>query len=335
MYKKRIKAWNLSKHIKAQEKDALIAKLVQGTSGSTSIRHDKLIRHAKSRVKSGSLTHSSLKKVQTSRNPETSILRSRPGESRLDLRDTVSPPLFDPALKRPMLNALKHSPFLSPAQPLAKFELFLKSMQAVIRKEHSEWLTGQQQAPDTIFLGLVKGISHWRRNDSAAARAFFAEAAQNFDQDLHQPGVAVSRITYCVSSIVWGSIRELIFLQFSQFMANAAMETLGRHSPLTIILRQLQEQQSIDEQIAIWACALDGYAISKESNSQTVEHWYNMAQRRWRWCQSSGLHDLAVKHRDEALMELRQIDELTVEREMQAQQDFDTAEPNDPPTDPT
>lgn len=88
---------------------------------------------------------------------------------------------------------------------------------------------------------------------------------------------------------------------------------------MTIVLRHLQTEQSVEAQLRIWACALDDYQITE----QNVEHWWNMAQRRWQWCWRSGHDDLAAQYCHHALNEARRIDKLTIEMESQAQCDLD------------
>jgi hypothetical protein len=322
MYKKRIKLWGFSKHVKAKEKDKVIAKVVQGTARPNSIRPDKLVRYAKSRVKSGSLSSSNLKKIQKSVSAEASEASSDQNDRELTPRRPST--LLSRSAGTSIASTSIFSPSSPPAQPYEHFELFLKSMQAVIWKERIEYLQGPRRRPDTIFAGLSAGLVLWRQSNGGEAVQLFRRAAQNFNDDLQQRVVA--RIAYCISSIVWGSIHEDLFMGFAAFMAKAAMEKLGPRHPLTIILQQLHELPSIEQQRRIWDCALDGYELSQKSTTEEIDHWFNMAQRRWRWCKHSGLHDYALQHRDEALLQLKKIGQLTVEREVETQQDFEGLE---------
>ena len=315
MYKKRLKAWGLSKHVKADEKEKALVQLLCNaptTTSSDPIRHDKLVRHAKSRAKSGALDSRYLSRI---------LKRDRFYEHK---RPTLRPS----SMKHNTVTNVRHSAtksaFLprSPALPdgLADFDLFLRAMQALIEREREEWLTGQQISPDAIFDALTKGMAYWRNNAFAAARRSFGRAAQNMTEDVQGTVVLVSRITYCISSIIWGSGREPVFQRFAQFMANAALEVLGQRCPLTIVLQHLQSEQSTDAQLAIWACALDGYQVSE----QNVDHWWDMAQRRWRWCRRSGMNDRAARYCNHAMIEVRRINKLTDEMELEAQNDLES-----------
>ncbi|KAF2128127.1 hypothetical protein P153DRAFT_397988 [Dothidotthia symphoricarpi CBS 119687] len=298
MYKKRLKAWGLSKQVKSDEKEKALARILQNetfTSDHVPVRHDKLVRYAKSRVKSGALDSHHLRSL-TRRHIVVSGYRHAATEMSSMPRSLALPGQF------------------------AGFDVFLRAMQALIERERREWLTGWQTSPDAIFSALSKGMSLWRNNAFAAARISFGQAAQRTVEDLQGTEVSVSRITYCISSILWGAERELVFRKFAEFMANAALEVLGPRCPMTVVLRHLQREQSVDAQVRIWACALDGYQISE----QNVQHWWNMAQRRWRWCWRSGKLDLAAQYCRLAMSEARRIDRLTVEMESEAQHDLES-----------
>ncbi|KAF1849196.1 uncharacterized protein K460DRAFT_415609 [Cucurbitaria berberidis CBS 394.84] len=300
MYKKRLKAWGLSKQVKSDEKGKALARILglhsePVTGDHVPVRHDKLVRYAKSRIKSGALESHHL--------------------SRLTNRYTVVTDYRYAAAEMPSVPR-------SPALPdqFAGFDVFLRAMQTLIKREQGEWLTGRQTSPDAIFGALTKGLSLWRNNAFAAARQSFGQAAHKTMEDLQSTEVSVSRITYCISSILWGSERELVFQKFVEFMINAALEVLGPRCPMTIVLQHLQADQSLDAQVSIWACALDDYKISE----QNVEHWWNMAQRRWRWCWRSGKFDLAARYCSHAMSETRRINKLTIDMELEAQHDLDS-----------
>jgi hypothetical protein len=70
-----------------------------------------------------------------------------------------------------------------------------------------------------------------------------------------------------------------------------------------IVMKNLQTEHSLDAQAEIWAGALGDHVISE----QTVDHWLNMAQRRWRWCKRSGMSDLAACYYAHARDELQRI----------------------------
>ncbi|KAF2814156.1 uncharacterized protein BDZ99DRAFT_516765 [Mytilinidion resinicola] len=315
MYKKRLKAWGLSKQVKADEKEKALAKILHNEpliNESNPIRHDKLVRYAKSRVKSGALDSHHLSRMM-----------KRDGRDHYE-RQTLQPG----AIRHPIVTGFFHAATeassvpRSPALPdrFAELDVFLRAMQALIGREREEWLTGRQISPDAIFSALIKGMAYWRKNAFAAARWSFGQAAKKMTEDLHGTVVSVSRITYCISSILWGSERELVLQKFAEFMANAALEVLGQRCPLTIVLQQLQREQSIDTQLTIWSCALDDYQISE----QNVDHWWNMAQRRWRWCRRSGKMDLAARYCGDAMSEARRINKLTSKMELEAQDDLES-----------
>lgn len=320
MYKKRFRGWKLAKHIKADQKERVLTNLLHNgpsTAESGQIRHDKLVRYAKSRARSGALDSQDLERI---------VYRDQhQGDSRPSIRV--------PAVRRNVSGVGRHtaahrserslSPFLprSPALPdeLESFDRFLRAMQLLIVREREEWLTGLQQNPDVIFTSLTNGLTYWRGNAYPAARKSFGWAARKLTEDIRGSDVLVSRITYCISSIIWGGQREVVFQKFAQFMADVALEVLGPMSPMTVVLQHLQMEQSLDAQIAIWACALDDYQISNEN----VEHWWNMAQRRWRWCRRSGRVDLAENYCRRATNEVRGIHRLTSEMESETQQELD------------
>lgn len=306
MYKKRIKAWGLSKHIKADEKEKAIAKLIQNEPTAFEcdpIRYDKLVRYAKSRAKSGALDSHYLSRIvkQTGHS-----VHKEPPLS----HHTITDPTF-----------LPRSPAL-PDGP-AGLDLFLRAMRALIERERGEYLIAQRGPPNAIFDPLREGMAYWRSNAFAAARTSFTRAAQNVADDLSANIVKVSRITYCISSIMWGPKREPVFQMFAQFMANVARDVLGHACPLTIVLRHLQREQSTDTQVTIWACALDGYQVS----GQNLDHWWNMARRRWQWCQRNGMIDLAARYCALALTEVRRINKLTSGMELEAQHDLESIVP--------
>ena len=294
MYKKRLKAWGLTKQIKADEKEKVLEKILHDepiTTDHAPIRHDKLVRYAKSRVRSGALDSHHL--------------------SRITKRLTAVAGIRHAAIEVPV----PRSPGL-PTQ-FAEFDVFLRSMQTMIRRERGEWLTGRQFSSDAIFGALTNGMTLWRANSFAAARESFGLAARKTMEDLQR--VTVSRIAYCVSSILWGSEREPVFRKFTEYMVKAAIEVLGPRSPLTIVVQYVYNEPSVEAQVRIWACALDDYQISE----QNFEHWWNMAQRRWRWCWCSRKLDLATQYCSQAMDEARRINRLTPEMEMEAQRDLD------------
>ncbi|RVX72834.1 hypothetical protein B0A52_03187 [Exophiala mesophila] len=320
MYKKRFRGWKLAKHIKAEEKEMVLANLLHNTSSTAEsghIRHDKLVRYAKSRARSGDLDSHDLERI---------VHRDQqPGNSRSIIRI--------PAVKCKVSGFGRHSGphrtekpstiFLprSPAPPdeLDSFDRFLRAMQMLIVRERQEYLTGLQQSPDVIFTSLSNGLAYWRGDAYPAARKSFGWAARKLTEDIRGSDVFVSRITFCISSIIWGGRREEVFQKFSEFMAKVALEVLGPMSPLTIVLQHLQTEQSLDAQVAIWACALDDYQVTNEN----LEHWWNMAQRRWRWCRRSGKVDLAERYCRRATNQVREVNLLTSEMESEAQQDLD------------
>lgn len=316
MYKKRMSAWGFTKHVKSNEKDTVIAKLLKSDTAVTQpnpIRHDKLVRHAKSRAKSGALDSRNLSKI---------VKRGLHHESRRHkiAASTTGHTTAAVAIKKSRSPSTSGSLTRSPAPPdqFADFDLFLRAMQSIIEKERGEWLVGQHLSPSIIFDSLDEGLTYWRKDDTDAAIAAFSRASQLFNRDLYAPDVAVSRIAYCVSSIVWGSVREPIFLQFAQFMATAALEALGPKCPLTIVLQRVREEQNLDAQLAIWACALHGYQVTE----QNLQHWWSMAQRRWRWCLGSKMTDTAAGYKLHALIEVRRINMLTKAMELEAERDF-------------
>ena len=314
MYKKRLKAWGLSKHVKANEKEKALEVILhkeQSTAEPYQVRHDKLVRYARSRFRSGALDRDDLtivKHMAHNDKDELSILRPH---SLRHTSTTDSHHLTVQAASPPRSLILPDGP--------AHFDLFLRSMHAVIEREREEWLLVQQHSADTIFVALSKGLTHWHAGALTAACQSFGEAAQKVAEDIEGPVVLVSRITYCISSIVWGFNHEPVFLQFAHFMAKAAIEKLGHGCPMTVMLKHLRREKSLDAQLAIWACALDDYQISE----QNVEHWWNMAQRRWRWCSTSGKMELAARCCSHAMNEARRIGRLTSEMESEAQHELE------------
>lgn len=317
MYKKRLKAWGVSKHVKADEKEKALVNLLHKEPTATElsqVRHDKLVRYAKSRVKSGTLdSHGLTMVMDLARHHKHGRLKVQP----VFLRHTVA------TVSRHLTTPLASTPSsLALPDVLSDFDLFLRAMHSVIEKEREEWLSGQQLASDGVFRELTEGLAYWRANAHAAACRSFGQAAQKMAEDIQGPVVLVSRIAYCISSIVWGFNREPIFLKFAHFMAKAAVEKLGKDYPITIVLKHLQRELSLEAQLAIWACALDDYQISERN----VDHWWNMAQRRWRWCQRSGRTDLATRYCSHAMGEVHRISRLTTEMESEAQHDLDSME---------
>lgn len=318
MYKKRIKGWGFSKNVKASEKELAIGEFLQGGStkiGSNHIRHDKLVRYAKSRMSSGAIESRPHGKI---------VKRGVRLEHKQPIMGLKAP---RQTFGRHMHHPTSNTSFLlrSPAPPgrYADFDLFLRAMKALIDKERRECLVGLQGPPDGIYNPLVAGIAYWRRNAFDAARSSFAQAAQSVADDLRGSVVSVSRITYCISSMMWGSEREPVFEDFAQFMAKAAYEAQGHECPLTVVLQHLQGEQSLDAQLAIWACALDDYKVS-EGN---LEHWWGMARRRWQWCQRGGMINLAAQYCAHALIEVHQIGKLTNEMKRETRYDLGSNAP--------
>lgn len=323
MYKKRINAWGLSKHIKADEKETAITKLLHDeslstTSGSAPIRHDKLVRYAKSRARSGALDARCLSTIVDRTHGQPSVHRQRNPQF-YPMRHVFMHGRRHPTIKTGFIPR-------SPTPPIdhANFDLFLRAMTVLIERERYEWLTGQQDSPSQIFDALTTGLTRWRSNAFTEARQSFNQAAQTMTKDL-QGVVAISRISFCISSVVWGAAREPVFLQFVRFMGNAALENLGPNHALTIVLDQLSGMWSLDAQVVIWACAVENYRVSEEN----VHHWWNMVRRRWRWCRGSGLMDLAVRYRDHAVDEARRMNKLTGDMEREAQLDLEVASPGE------
>jgi hypothetical protein len=294
MYKKRLKTWGYTKQIKSDEKEKILAKILHDepvTDDIVTMRPDKLWRYARSRIKSGTLGSEELSKITK--------------------RYAVIPAAATEVISVPS----------SPALPdqFAEFDIFLRAMQCIIVRERSEYLSGYQVAQDTIHRALIHGMALWRRNDFTAARISFGQAAHTTIEDLRRPKVSVSRIAYCISSILWGSERSPVFQKFAEFMVNAALETLGPDSPMTIVLKYIRHEQSVDVQVRIWESALSDYRVSEDN----LVHWWNMSQRRWQWCSRSGQLDLAIQHCSQAMIEMRGIDQLSVEMEADAQHDLD------------
>lgn len=296
MYKKRLRRWGYTKQIKTDEKEKALVKILRNepVSGNIASRPDKLARYARLRMKSEALDENLMSKL-TNRYNVVPVSRFTAAEA------TPVP--------------------LSPAPPdqFAQFDKFLRGMQAIIAKERVEYLVGYNIAPDAIFRSLAEGMSLWRANNFTAARSSFGQAASKTITDLRQPRVSVSRIAFCISSILWGSERSPVFQKFAEFMVNAALEVLGPECPLTIVLRHIRTEQSLDAQIRIWECALGNYEIREDN----LEHWWNMAQRRWQWCWRSDRLDLAADYCKQAMVEARQMGKLSAEMEADALQDLD------------
>ncbi|CAO2658242.1 Nn.00g059650.m01.CDS01 [Neocucurbitaria sp. VM-36] len=206
MYKKRLKAWGFSKQVKSNEKEKALATILHNEPAASDhypIRHDKLVRYAKSRVKSGALDNHHLSRI-VRRHTTVVAFHHAANEVRSVPRSLALPDQF------------------------AGFDEFLRAMRAVIERERGEWLTGRQMSPDAIYGALTRGMSLWRNNAFAAARVSFGQAASKTIEDLKGTEASVSRITYCISSILWGSEREPVFRKFTEFMVKAAMESWDR-----------------------------------------------------------------------------------------------------------
>ncbi|KAF1993430.1 hypothetical protein P154DRAFT_527760 [Amniculicola lignicola CBS 123094] len=303
MYKKRLKTWGLTKHTKATEKEKALARILQNgplTGDPIPIRHDKLVRYAKSRVKSGALGSHHLKQI-TKRNTAGRTV----------------PHIVSPVTIAARTPAVPQS--VEPRGQFAELDLFLRAQRVLVEKERKEFLAGPRGSPLAIFLALRKGLTLWRNQAFAAARMSFGEAAQMTMEDLQGNEVSVSRITCCISSIVWGSEHEPVFLKFAEFMMNAALEVLGPQSAMTIVLTHLQTEPSIETQVRIWESSSDNYEISEEN----VLHWWSMAQRRWRWSVGCEKWELAARCCRHAMSEARRINRLRPEMEAVAQSELD------------
>ena len=258
------------------------------------VRIDKVLRYARSRIKSGALSDQYLSKI-TKR--YIAVPCARPADAGV---------MFVP-----------HSPAI-PGR-FAQFDVFLRAMQVIIERERGEYFSGYQSVPDTTFCALTRGMALWHRNDFTAARISFGQAANNTMEDLRRPKVSVSRIAYCISSILWGKERAPVFQKFAEFLVKAATELLGPKCPLTVVLKYIRHEQSMDAQIRIWESALAGYAATEDN----LDHWWNMAQRRWQWCWRSGKLELAGQFCSQALIEARQISRFSAEMEAEALHDLD------------
>ncbi|KAF2634395.1 hypothetical protein P280DRAFT_511942 [Massarina eburnea CBS 473.64] len=301
MYKRRLKAWNFTKNIKAEEKEKALIRLIRSEPAENEnppIRHDKLVRYAKSRMKSGAL--------------ET-----------YHIGKTLKNPTIIPKYRRIPPQTPSMPPSLTLLDDIAKFDKFLRAVRACVDVELMEWISGTQPSIDTtIFGALERGMSLWRMNAFKAARRSFGEAARKTIEDLHGDRVSILRITYCISSTVWGSNRETVLQKFSEFLAKAALEALGPGCPMTIMLQYLQRAQSVEAHLKMCACVLHNYEIS----ARNVTHWWNIAGRRWRLARKIGKLDLAVEYCLYAVGEARRIDGLTAEMESEAQVDLDSME---------
>lgn len=281
---------------------------LESTGTFDHINFEKLLRYARSCVRSGRLEPMVLSRIE----------RWRSAVQYTQTVDAV--PHVAWHYPGSYLSHLPRSPV--PPDCFHSFELFLVAMKCIIIRERHEWLSRQQatSAPDKIFKCLVDGLAHGRAGRLTESRAAFNIAAMEFQNDIENPVPSVSRITYCISSILWGVIREPAFLHFAVFMARASNERLGPDHVLTVLLRHIQQEKSVDAQVRIWDCALNDYQLD-EVNS---EHWYNMAQRRWEWCWRSGLVEDAQRHRDYALKEMERIGKLTSDMSVEARSDFDS-----------
>ncbi|QDS72178.1 hypothetical protein FKW77_004751 [Venturia effusa] len=279
MYKKRLKIWSLSKQIKSSDKEKALEKLlIDGSIAEEGLiaRPDKLVRYAKSLLKRGR---------EVGDHPN-SVVIAQP-------------------------TSLPSSPRL-PAEA-ASLELFLRAMQMLIIKEHQEWRLHPDQAPDTIHTALLEGIELWHNNAFTAARQRLTQAARQTTADLRsQTGTTVFRITFCISSIFWGGSRGPMLQGFAKFMAKAAREASGEDSALTIVLRFLCREQSLDVQLRMWELAMASHQLSEHN----FRLWWDMARRQWRWCLGNGLQDLAVQYRDRAIEQVLQMGCLTAETDL-------------------
>lgn len=314
MFKKRISTWGLAKNSKKEDKEQALAKLLHNEASTTEglpIRHDKLVRYAKTRARLGELDGHDLSKL-VRRRGHAELKRTRLNPKPLRSASEMS----SKESTSPLVGTLPRS--LALPHGSADFDMFLRAMKELIRKEKGEWQVGPRGPPDVIFKELSQGIVSWRKGETTAAHRLFGQAARNVSEDIQGTNLSVSRITYCISSITWFSGREPVFQMFAEFMANAALESLGQGCPLTIVLRYLQAAQTLDAQLRIWACAVDGNPISEHN----VAHWWGMVRRRWRWCARCGMNDLAAQYCREALSVVRGIEKLTENMEDEAQHDI-------------
>lgn len=130
MYKKRVNTRGFKKHIKSNEKDKAITKIINDELIAASvdpIRLDKLVRHARCCAKRGALESHNLNKIVKREYGRSHRLSAMEIERAITTQKSLLS--FNQAF-------VAHSPALP--DRFASFELFLRVMQWVIEKERGE-----------------------------------------------------------------------------------------------------------------------------------------------------------------------------------------------------
>jgi tetratricopeptide (TPR) repeat protein len=295
MYKKRLHAWELSKYMKASEKNEAISDILRGTLGplsdqSSSSRSDKIMRHARSRVKDGTLDKQKLDGLKSRRKRQLACDRNLAIASTGPTFTTnQSPRAITP-------HALTCADFTLPVFLKDHYHL-LHSLGRLMLSDDTKFTPTRSRMSLALRDKVERGMDHWELHAFSSARECFCKAAEVAMESLQQrnsPDLMILR--YLTPG--WDLRRcEPFYHGFATFIAKAVSQNIGLNHPF-VDLATIIQRHSTDwyVQEAIWDYVLDDLKLSRDN----FEEWTVGALTRIRVCNNFGMLSLAMQHNKDA-----------------------------------
>ena len=257
MFKKRIRAWAMSKTMKAEQKDAVISSLLKKVPAPHEKR--KILRHARERVKAGTLDEAYYRDAVRQG-------KRLSGAQTGDLRANCSTLACKPGLFSAKAMKVPHG-LLPPDESLASERLFHSVRLLVLtnnaRRIKSD-LKGLGNQGYDIGVSLDAGITSWELRSFGKARGSFGSAAKMIQSYFKSGYIPDITLVYYLNPDMWGRCWEP-YVRFAMFVGNLSEAVLGPTHPLAYIAKALSQAQNKLHGIEVaraWDCIMDNLVLS-------------------------------------------------------------------------
>lgn len=302
MFKKHIRAWGMSKYMKAEQKDAAISSLLKEMPATHEKR--KILRHARQRVKLGTLDEACYRNA-VRQGKEMSGAET--GNSRGNYTTLAcKPDLFS-------AKAIKVAHGLLPPDKLLASERLFHSVPLLVLMNNSRKITGDlkglgNQGYD-IGVSLDAAITHYELCSFREATSSFRNAAKMIQSCLEYDFIPEVTLIYYLNPDMWGGCWEP-YVRFAAFVSNLSEAVLGQDHQLTYITKALSQAQNKlngSEVARVWDCIMDNLVLS----GLTVTIWYNAAKKHLEHYTQYGMFERVADFCSKYTNSLQEMDLLT------------------------
>ena len=274
MFKKHLHGWGLYKNMKAEHKDAAILRLAEGSSPPQDGR--KILRHARSRVKAGTLDEvgyqdvlQQAKQASAAQAQHARALRLSPA-TKIHASIGVIPDLLPPD------TLLRREKLFTNVRLLVLTNTVRRSTVDTKNIKNDRW--GLDNQGYDIGVSIESGITHWGLCSFKKARGSFGSAAKMLHSYLEHGSIPIITLIYYLNPDMWGRCWEH-YQRFVVFVGNLAEAIFNQDHPLVQLTRAISHEHTKDdgsEFVRIWDCIMDNLVLS----SSNVKLWCDAARKR-------------------------------------------------------